>query len=77
MGAECEGTTYSAVFLVPVETKQELLNLYALQGYLPATGLPQTEYCAHYTFYGENAFGMDITTRGSTCFLATNYDYCD
>ena len=77
LGSECDGTTYSAVFMVPVETKLELLDLYALQGYLPATGLPQTEYCTHYTFYGENAFGMEVTASGSSCWLATNYDYCD
>jgi len=67
---------------MPVQTKDELVALYALQGWSPSvagtgTGLPQTEYCAHYTFYGENAFGMNVSASGSTCFLATNYDYCD
>ncbi len=78
LGVACAGTTYSAVFMMPVESKVELVALYAAAGFTNATtGLPQTEYCVEYTFYGENAFGVAVTVSESTCFLATNYDYCD
>ncbi len=65
-GGSCTGTTFRVMF-VPVALKADLASAY--------TG-NQFQYNVHYTFYGENDFGEDVSAEAFSSFVADDYDNC-
>ena len=68
-GGDCSGVTYT-VELVPIALKADLAAEFLQLN-------QQFTYNAHYTFFGYNDMGKDVSADGSTMFYAANYDYCN